>query len=71
MGYELISYVSSKAIVWPSAEIGDNCLIMEGNIIQPYARVGNDVVMWSGALHDQAVVADLCGWPDNSLSSHN
>jgi hypothetical protein len=36
MGFELITYVSSRAIVWPSTVVGDNCLIMEGNIIQPF-----------------------------------
>ena len=26
-GYELISYVSSKATTWPGTEIGENCFI--------------------------------------------
>jgi sugar O-acyltransferase (sialic acid O-acetyltransferase NeuD family) len=46
-GYELISYVSSKAITWPGFTCGDNCFILEGNNIQPFATVGNNVVMWS------------------------
>lgn len=48
LGYELISYVSSKATTWPGFQCGDNCFILEGNNIQPYVEVGNDVVMWSG-----------------------
>jgi sugar O-acyltransferase (sialic acid O-acetyltransferase NeuD family) len=49
-GYELITYVSSKATIWEAAEneIGDNCFIFEDNTIQPYAKLGNDVVLWSG-----------------------
>ena len=47
-GYRLISYVSSKATVFPGHEIGDNCFILEDNTIQPYSRIGNDVVLWSG-----------------------
>jgi sugar O-acyltransferase (sialic acid O-acetyltransferase NeuD family) len=47
-GYELISYVSSKAIRVGPVEIGDNCLILEANVLQPFVKVGNDVVMWSG-----------------------
>ena len=47
-GYELISYVSSKATVWPEAAIGENCFILEDNTIQPYTRIGNNVVLWSG-----------------------
>ena len=47
-GYELISYVSSKATVWPGFSCGDNCFIFEDNTIQPFVKIGNNVVMWSG-----------------------
>ncbi len=47
-GYELISYVSSKATTWPGFQCGDNCFIFEDNTIQPFVKIGNDVVMWSG-----------------------
>ncbi len=47
-GYEMISYVSSKATVWPEANIGENCFILEDNTIQPFTRIGNNVVLWSG-----------------------
>lgn len=46
--YELISYVSSKATVFPAQVIGDNCFILEDNTIQPYTVIGNNVVLWSG-----------------------
>lgn len=48
MGYELISYVSSKATTWPGFCCGDNCFILEDNTIQPFVTIGNDVVLWSG-----------------------
>jgi len=47
-GYEMISYVSSKATVFPEAIIGDNCFILEDNTIQPFTSIGNNVVLWSG-----------------------
>lgn len=47
-GYELISYISSKATVFPGAQIGDNCFILEDNTIQPFTTIGNNVVLWSG-----------------------
>lgn len=47
-GYELISYVSSHATVFPGAKIGDNCFILEDNTIQPFAEIGSNVVLWSG-----------------------
>lgn len=47
-GYSLISYVSSRATVFPGGQIGDNCFILEDNTIQPFTTIGNNVVMWSG-----------------------
>ena len=47
-GYTLISYVSSRATVFPGTPIGDNCFILEDNTIQPFAEIGNNVVLWSG-----------------------
>jgi sugar O-acyltransferase (sialic acid O-acetyltransferase NeuD family) len=47
-GYELVSYVSSKATTWPGFRCGDNCFILEDNTIQPFVDIGSDVVMWSG-----------------------
>jgi sugar O-acyltransferase (sialic acid O-acetyltransferase NeuD family) len=47
-GYKLISYISSKATVFPGTTIGDNCFILENNTIQPYTSIGNNVVLWSG-----------------------
>ena len=58
-GYDLISYVSSKATTFPGFEAGDNCLILEGAIVQPFARVGRDTILWSGAfLGHHSVVGD-------------
>ena len=47
-GYENLSYVSSKATVWPGFQHGMNCFILEDNTIQPFARVGHNVTLWSG-----------------------
>jgi sugar O-acyltransferase (sialic acid O-acetyltransferase NeuD family) len=47
-GYQLISYVSSRATTWPDLDIGDNCFIFEDNTIQPYTKIGNNCVLWSG-----------------------
>lgn len=47
-GYECISYVSSRATVFPDAQIGENCFILEDNTLQPYTPIGNNVVLWSG-----------------------
>ena len=44
-GYDLVSYVSSKATVWQDLEMGDNCFVAEHAVIQPFARIGNNVVI--------------------------
>jgi len=60
-GYELISYVSSRAVLWDEAAIGDNCFIFENNVIQPFARIGSNVTIWSGSLiAHHAEIADHC-----------
>ena len=46
-GYSTISYISSKATICDN-EIGDNCFILEDNTLQPFTKIGNNVVMWSG-----------------------
>jgi len=62
MGYRLISYVSSKAMFWSDfSSVGDNCFIMEHNVIQPFVEIGNDVLMWSGnQVGHNTVIKDHC-----------
>src|SRR4051794_26984894 len=47
-GYALASYVSSRAFVWRNVELGEHCFVFEDNTIQPFARIGSGVVLWSG-----------------------
>ncbi len=48
MGYRLGSYLSSRATVFPGFELRENCFILEDNTIQPFARIGANVTLWSG-----------------------
>jgi sugar O-acyltransferase (sialic acid O-acetyltransferase NeuD family) len=58
-GYQFASYISSKAFVWRNVEIGENCFIMENNVLQYAVRVGNNVVLWSGNhVGHQSVIHD-------------
>lgn len=60
-GYELISYVSSRAANLSNIEIGDNCMILENAVLQPCTRVGNNVFFWnSNHLGHHARVEDHC-----------
>jgi sugar O-acyltransferase (sialic acid O-acetyltransferase NeuD family) len=47
-GYRCISYVHSSVHRWSETEIGANCFVFEDNVIQPFVRLGNDVILWSG-----------------------
>ena len=47
-GYDLPSYVSSRATTFSTLQHGPNCFILEDNTIQPFARIGKGVTMWSG-----------------------
>jgi sugar O-acyltransferase (sialic acid O-acetyltransferase NeuD family) len=61
VGYELVTYISSKAAVWPDLQIGDNCFVAEKAVIQPYARIGNNVVINPGShVGHHTVVKDHC-----------
>lgn len=48
MGFVCASYVSSNAFRWKNVQIGENCFILEQNILQTFSSVGNNVFMWSG-----------------------
>jgi sugar O-acyltransferase (sialic acid O-acetyltransferase NeuD family) len=47
-GYKLASYVSPRAFVWKNVELGEHCFVFEDNTIQPFVRIGENVVLWSG-----------------------
>ncbi|MEM6622011.1 MAG: acetyltransferase [Pseudomonadota bacterium] len=47
-GYTLASYVSSRATTFADLDIGWNVFLLEDNTIQPFARIGNGVTLWSG-----------------------
>lgn len=60
-GYRCVSYVSSHAFVWWNAKIGENCFILENNVLQPFTEIGNNVVLWSGNhVGHQSKVGDNC-----------
>ena len=61
MGYELISYLSSRASNLGRVEVGDDCCVLENTVIQPCAKVGSNVVLWSGNhVGHHASVGDHC-----------
>lgn len=47
-GYGIAHYVSSRATRFSTFEAAENQFILEDNTIQPFARVGRNVTLWSG-----------------------
>ena len=65
-GYKCASYISSRAFVWHNVEIGENAFILEHNTIQPFCKVGDNVVLWSGNhIGHRSVIGNHC-----FISSH-
>ncbi|MCF8450108.1 MAG: acetyltransferase [Taibaiella sp.] len=65
-GYTLVSYVSSHCTYLSQYPCGDNCFIFEDNTIQPFVKIGNNVVLWSGNhIGHHSVIKD-----HNFISSH-
>jgi len=66
MGYELVSYISSRCSYLSPYPHGDNCFIFEDNTIQPFVKIGNNVTLWSGNhIGHHSIIHD-----HNFISSH-
>lgn len=60
-GYALASYVSPRAFVWRNVQLGEHCFVFEHNTVQPFVRIGDNVVLWSGNhIGHHSVVEDHC-----------
>jgi len=83
-GYRFASYTSTRAFVWRNVELGENSFIFEGNVIQPFVRIGNNCILWSGnhvghrsVVHDNvfvashAVISGYCEIGENSFVGVN
>ena len=61
LGYELVSYVSSRCSFLTDIPVGDNCFILEDNTIQPFVKIGNNVTLWSGNhIGHDSIIEDHC-----------
>jgi sugar O-acyltransferase (sialic acid O-acetyltransferase NeuD family) len=46
-GYVVESFISPKASIASNVEIGQGCIVLPGSVIEPYATVGDNTVLWS------------------------
>jgi sugar O-acyltransferase (sialic acid O-acetyltransferase NeuD family) len=71
-GYELISYVSSRALPFGELELGDNTFVFEANVIQPFVRIGSNVIVWSGNhIGHHSRIGDHCFIASHAVISGN
>ena len=47
-GYKLVNFICSKNSVWDDLDIGENCFIMEGNVIQLSVKISDNVIIGVG-----------------------
>lgn len=65
-GFKPVSYVSSRAFVWPNVELGENCFVFENNVVQPFVKIGDNCILWSGNhIGHHSVIGSNC-----FISSH-
>lgn len=59
-GYTCATYISSRAAYY-GTPVGDNCFILENNVIQPMVSIGSDVTLWSGNhIGHHSTIRDHC-----------
>ena len=59
-GYKCISYISSKATYY-NTPVGENCFILEHNVIQPHTKIGDNCILWSGNhIGHHSIIEDHC-----------
>jgi sugar O-acyltransferase (sialic acid O-acetyltransferase NeuD family) len=61
MGYRPASYVSPHAFVWRNVKLGEHCFIFENNVVQPFVKIGHNVILWSGNhIGHHSTIGDHC-----------
>ena len=59
-GYEFASFIHPASHIY-TQDIGENCFILEANVIQPFVRIGVGVMLWSGNhIGHHTQIGDYC-----------
>tara|TARA_B100000686_G_scaffold268084_1_gene283459 strand:- start:288 stop:950 length:663 start_codon:yes stop_codon:yes gene_type:complete len=71
-GYELYSFVHPSTKIWDEFEMGENCFILAENIIQPFVKIGDNVLIGSNNLiSHNTVIENNCFLSSNiTLGGH-
>jgi acetyltransferase-like isoleucine patch superfamily enzyme len=59
-GYGFATFVHPGSHV-ETSDIGENCLILENNVIQPFVQIGDGVIIWTGCfIGYRSTLGDYC-----------
>ena len=60
-GYKLENFIHPSNYIWDEFEIGENCIILENNIIRPNVKIGNDVIIENNnVISHHTIIKDHC-----------
>lgn len=61
MGYRLFTFIDPSVYIAKTAKIGENCVILNRSIVEPFASVGNGTVLRSGSfISHHCQVGEYC-----------
>ena len=59
-GYSFTSFIHPASHIY-TEDIGENCFILENNVIQPFVKIGNAVMIWSNNhIGHHCIIEDYC-----------
>ena len=59
--YKLENFIHPSNHVWNELEIGENCIILENNVIRPHVRIGNNVIIENNnVISHHCIIKDNC-----------
>lgn len=83
-GYRFATFIAPDVKIWSTTSIGENVFVFEHNVIQPFVRIGDNTVLWSGNhighhstigshcfVSSHVVVSGSCRIGDNSFLGVN
>lgn len=50
LGYNLVSFIHPTCIIAPNVTIGENCMLLENTVVQPFAKIADNVFVWAASI---------------------
>jgi sugar O-acyltransferase (sialic acid O-acetyltransferase NeuD family) len=59
--YKLENFIHPSNYIWNELEIGENCIILENNVIRPHVKIGNNVIIENNnVISHHCIINDHC-----------